>query len=280
MLQMFTSLEFLRETTAAWRAAGARIALVPTMGALHAGHLALVKHAQQLADRVIVSIFVNPTQFGPNEDFASYPRTEKDDIAALTQLGVDALWLPNREAMYPPGFATNIRVSGITERYEGAIRPGHFDGVATVVAKLFAQTQPHTAIFGEKDYQQLCLIKRLVSDLDMDISIIGMPTLREADGLALSSRNRFLSDAQRAIAPLLHQQLQWSQQQIGQGHAITPALNTARNALLQNGFHGVDYVAYVDAETLAPRETYAANGRLLAAARLGSTRLIDNIAVE
>lgn len=280
MTHQITSLEELRRTVAAWRAARQRIALVPTMGALHAGHLALVDAAKQQADRVIVSIFVNPTQFGPNEDFHKYPRPLNEDLAQLTQAGADAAWLPSVELMYPQGFATSIHVSGVSEGLCGASRPGHFDGVATVVTKLFNQVMPDTALFGEKDYQQLAVIKRLASDLNMPIKVIGVQIARETDGLALSSRNRYLNPAERAIASALARNLQLTAAALMAGAPVEPSLNAGRSALEKAGFNRVEYLELRDAETLTPLKQSKVGARLLAAVWLGTTRLIDNIAVE
>lgn len=270
-----TSLPSLRSQVATWRQAGQRIALVPTMGALHAGHLALVKAAQAQADRVVVSIFVNPKQFGPNEDFSRYPRTVAQDVALLEETGADAVWLPDVATMYPEGFATSIKIGGITAPLEGAARPGHFDGVATVVAKLFNQVKPDIALFGEKDYQQLQLIKRLVNDLDMDIAVIGVPTLREEDGLALSSRNRYLSAEQREKAATIHEAMQAVSVDIHKGLGVGEALDHGRRMLIEAGFTRIDYFDLRDRDTLDHAD--GAPARLLVAVWLGTTRLIDNL---
>ena len=276
-MQTIRDLNALLTTTAAFREAGEAIALVPTMGALHAGHMALVEEAKRAAPRVIVSIFVNPLQFGPNEDLARYPRREQTDARMLTEAGVDVLWAPPVEVMYPDGFATNISVSGISEVLDGAHRPGHFDGVATVVAKLFAQTQADIALFGEKDFQQLAVIRRMVADLNLPIDVRGFPTQREDDGLALSSRNIYLSDKDRAAATALPRALDVAARRIEQGDKAVPALDQARSTLKAAGFT-VDYVELVDAETLGAPDP-ARPLRLLGAAKIGGTRLIDNVAV-
>lgn len=280
MTHELTSLSTLRETIARWRAAGDTIALVPTMGALHAGHLALVKAAQAQATRVVVSIFVNPTQFGPNEDLSRYPRPLANDLALLNSVGADAAWLPSVETMYPQGFATKIEVSGVSEGLDGAFRPGHFSGVATVVTKLLLQVMPDVALFGEKDYQQLCVIKRLVSDLCINTRICGVPTVREADGLALSSRNQYLSEKERALAPTVHGVLQWAAAQLVQGAVVEAVLEAAQARLLSAGLTNVDYLALRAEDTLEPCAQYVKPARLLVAAWLGRTRLIDNIMVE
>ena len=247
------------------------------MGALHDGHMALVEAARRAAQRVVVSIFVNPKQFGPNEDLAKYPRKELADSRMLAAAGVDLLWLPPVETMYPEGFATSISVSGISELLDGAHRPGHFDGVATVVTKLFNQARPDVALFGEKDWQQLAVIRRLTADLDLDIEIQGVPTQREDDGLALSSRNAYLIPEERAQAVALPRALGLAERTIAKGGDPEAALAQARETLIAAGFE-IDYVVLADAETLGdPIEGRAM--RLLAAARLGGTRLIDNIAV-
>ena len=269
----------LRRALAGWRRAGERIALVPTMGALHEGHLALVRLARAEAERVVVSIFVNPTQFAPNEDFSAYPRTLDEDLAKLAGLA-DLVFTPAADEMYPPGSATTVSVAGpATVGLEDRFRPTHFAGVATVVAKLLVQALPDVAIFGEKDFQQLKVIARMARDLHLPVSILGGATMREPDGLALSSRNRYLSPAERAVAPRLHHALQEGSAAIRAGAAPAEAAAEAAAALAASGF-AVDYVAARDAETLEPVASPAAGPvRLLAAARLGRTRLIDNIAV-
>ena len=268
----------LRAMVAGWRGAGERIVLVPTMGALHRGHLALIAHARTLGERVVASIFVNPTQFGPNEDFARYPRDAASDLARLAEAGADAAWMPAADTMYPPGYASRIEVGGLTEGLCGAFRPGHFSGVATVVTKLLNQVRPDSALFGEKDFQQLQVIRRAVADLDVGVAIHGMPTVREADGLALSSRNRYLDPAERAVAPGLHAVLATVAGQVRGGAATAPAIAEGLSALEAAGFR-VQYLALCDAQTLAPVTQVSAPARVLAAAFLGKTRLIDNVAV-
>ncbi|HSI19584.1 MAG TPA: pantoate--beta-alanine ligase [Sphingomonas sp.] len=277
MLTVRTIVE-LRSAVAAFRAEGARVALVPTMGALHAGHMALVEAAKRPGTKVVASIFVNPKQFGANEDLGRYPRKELADTRMLTEAGCDLLWMPPVEVMYPQGFATNVSVAGVSEGLDGAARPGHFDGVATVVAKLFTQVSPDIAYFGEKDFQQLAVIRRMVVDLDMDLEIAGVPTQRDDDGLALSSRNIYLDEAQRAKAVALPRALGIAARAIEKGGDPEAALAAARDTLTGAGFD-VDYVTLVDAETLTEQPDPARERRLLAAARMGSTRLIDNIAV-
>ena len=277
-MQTIRELAALRDTMASWRAAGQRIALVPTMGALHAGHLALIAAARARADRVVASIFVNPKQFGPTEDLARYPRPEAADAAALAGAGCDLLWAPSVAVMYPAGFTTNVGVAGVSERWDGAARPGHFDGVATVVAKLVNQVAPDIALFGEKDWQQLQVIRRLVTDLDMPVGIVGVPTQRDADGLALSSRNAYLSLDERARAVALPRALGEAAAAIARGTATSDALAAAEKTLTTAGF-AVDYLGLADAETLAAPAT-GRPLRLLVAARIGTTRLIDNFPVE
>jgi pantoate--beta-alanine ligase len=269
----------LRRALAGWRRAGERVALVPTMGALHEGHLALVRLARTEAEKVVVSIFVNPTQFAPNEDFSAYPRTLDEDLGKLVGLA-DLVFTPAADEMYPPGSATTVSVAGpATVGLEDRFRPTHFAGVSTVVAKLLVQALPDVAIFGEKDFQQLKVIARMARDLHLPVSIRGGVTEREPDGLALSSRNRYLSPAERARAPRLHRALREGAAAIRAGAAPNTAAAEAAAALAAAGF-AVDYVAARDAGTLEPVASPAAGPvRLLAAARLGRTRLIDNIAV-
>lgn len=279
-MQTIRQLVSLRETIATLRGEGARIALVPTMGALHAGHIALIEAAKLVADKVVASIFVNPRQFAPGEDLARYPRREQADARMLADAGCSVLWMPGVDEMYPAGFATNITVSGVSDGLDGAARPGHFDGVATVVAKLFNQVGADVALFGEKDFQQLAVIRRMVADLNLPIEIISVPTQRDDDGLALSSRNIYLAPEDRARAVALPRALGVAARVIGQGGDAVQALATAREALLSGGVDTVDYVELIDAETLAPLPDPARPRRLLAAAWIAGTRLIDNIAVD
>lgn len=268
----------LRAALARPRRAGARIALVPTMGALHEGHISLVAAARAHgAALVVASIFVNPTQFGPKEDFAVYPRDESGDLAALARAGVDIAYLPDAASMYAPGEATRVRVGGLTDCLCGPLRPGHFEGVATVVTKLFGQTRPDLAMFGEKDYQQLLVVRRLTEDLALTPTIVPVPTLREADGLAMSSRNRRLSPSGRALAPTLHATMRDIGARIAGGADPAPLLAEGAAALTRAGFGPIDYLELRHAETLAPAQ--AAPARLFAAAYLDGVRLIDNIAV-
>jgi pantoate--beta-alanine ligase len=272
----------LRAAAASWWRAGEHIALVPTMGALHDGHIALVEAGRRAADRVVVSLFVNPTQFGPAEDFARYPRQEAADRQRLAAAGVDLVYAPTLETMYPDGFATAVSLAGaLTESLEGAWRPGHFTGVATVVLKLLLQTQPDAALFGEKDYQQLQVIRRMVRDLDLAIDIVAVPTVRDAHGLALSSRNAMLSEAELAIARQLNRVLGDVVQRLRAApDAVDAASAAAVAALIAAGFASVDYIAVVDAHTLAPVARAAGACRVLAAARLGTVRLIDNLPLD
>jgi pantoate--beta-alanine ligase len=270
----------LRAAVAGFRAAGQRVALVPTMGALHDGHLALVDAGRAVADRVVVSVFVNPTQFSPSEDLQAYPRDEAGDLQKLGERGVDAAFLPRAEVMYPPGFATSVTVAGLSEGLCGAYRPQMFQGVATVVTKLLLQALPDAAVFGEKDYQQLLVIRRLAKDLDIPVKIIGAPTVRADNGLALSSRNAYLSAEERRVAPVLYHALSGAANAIGRGEKIETALAAASAAILAAGFAGIDYLELRDAETLAPlAQIDRRPGRLLAAAWLGRARLIDNVPV-
>jgi len=250
------------------------------MGALHAGHMALVAAARRRGMQVVVSIFVNPTQFGPNEDLDAYPRREAADAALLEQNGVAILWAPDVATMYPAGFATSITVGGVGERWDGAARPGHFAGVATVVAKLLLQVRPDAAFFGEKDYQQLAVIRRLVADLDIGIEIAGVPIERDDDGLALSSRNAYLSPEERIAARAMPRALGEAATSIERGGDVATSLETARRKLAEAGFDPIDYVALCDAATLEPVDRLDGPARLLAAAKLGRTRLIDNLPVN
>ncbi len=269
----------LRERVAGWRQAGERVALVPTMGALHAGHVRLVERAAAEADRIVVSIFVNPAQFAPNEDFGRYPRTFGTDLAALSDTRTDAVYAPAVGDMYPEGFATRIAVAGPAEGLESASRPHFFGGVATVVAKLFIQCAPDVAIFGEKDFQQLAVVTRMARDLDLGVRIVGEPTMREADGLALSSRNAYLTPAERRTAPELHAAISDVAAAVRSGGDIGDATRQAAARLAAAGFV-VDYVEVRDAETLGAADPSSRRPlRVLAAARLGATRLIDNVAV-
>ncbi|KST59350.1 pantoate--beta-alanine ligase [Methylobacterium sp. GXS13] len=276
--QRFSDLATLRRSVAGWRGAGERVVLVPTMGALHEGHLALVAEARRIGRRVVASIFVNPTQFGPNEDFSRYPRDLDADLALLGRAGADVAWTPAVETMYPPGFSTRIDVGGLTEGLCGPFRPGHFSGVATVVTKLLNQVGPDVALFGEKDFQQLRVIQQAVADLDLPVEIRGVPTVREADGLALSSRNRYLSPEERAAAPRLHAVLAEIAAAARGGSPVAGPLTDGRATLEAAGFQ-VQYLAVCDARTLAPVERVDGPARVLVAAFLGRTRLIDNVAV-
>ena len=281
MLHQITSLSELRNAIASWKATGETIALVPTMGALHEGHLSLVRDAQKHASKVVVSIFVNPTQFGPNEDFTRYPRPLERDLALLEQANASAAWLPSVEEMYPEGAATSVHVAGITEELEGAFRPGHFDGVATIVSKLLIQVAPHYAFFGEKDYQQLCVIKRMVADLNIPTHIMGVPTMREESGLAMSSRNQYLSTEQRQIASHIYASLTVAAQRLRQSPAnVSATLDQAKQELLSAGFTKIDYLDLRQQDSLNQLTEYTAPARLIVAAWLGTTRLIDNITVE
>ncbi len=270
----------LREAVARWRRAGERVALVPTMGALHEGHLSLLTLARARCRRTVVSLFVNPTQFGPSEDFSAYPRDETADAVKLARAGADLLYAPGDAEMYSEGFATQVAVSGLTEHLCGPHRPGHFEGVATVVTKLLLQALPDAAVFGEKDWQQLQVIRRLARDLDIPVEILGAPTLREADGLAMSSRNAYLSSEERKVAAGLPRALVALARAVAAGEPCRAAEEHALRALLEAGFARVDYVTVADAESLQPLERVGERpARAFAAARLGHTRLIDNIEV-
>jgi pantoate--beta-alanine ligase len=271
----------LRSQVGAWKAEGLRVALVPTMGALHEGHLSLVRLAGERADRVVASLFVNPTQFAPHEDFDAYPRDEARDADLLEAAGCSLLFAPTVAEMYPPGASTTVTVAGVSEPLDGAARPGHFAGVATVVTKLLLQCAPHVAVFGEKDYQQLQVIRRLVRDLDIPVEVVGGPIVRAEDGLALSSRNAYLTPAERAAAPALSRALTLAVERLHAGAPVSEAEAEALAALKAAGFARIDYVEVRGAEGLdrfgpGPVEGPA---RVLAAAVLGRTRLIDNMAV-
>jgi pantoate--beta-alanine ligase len=261
------------------RSAGATLALVPTMGALHAGHIALIEAAKARAGRVAASIFVNPAQFAAHEDLGRYPRQEAADAAMLEAAGCDLLWLPTVADIYPDGFSTRVSVAGVSDRWEGEARPGHFDGVATVVAKLLLAVQPDAALFGEKDFQQLAVIRRMVEDLNIPVEIIGVPTVRDGAGLALSSRNAYLSDDERKQALGLPRALRAAAEDIRGGSDVSLSLEKAKQALRDAGFGQVDYLALVDAASLEPLDAPAGEMRLIAAATIGTTRLIDNLAV-
>jgi len=285
-MQTVTTLPELRQAVDELRGSDSKrdtLALVPTMGALHEGHLTLVREAAKMADHVAVSIFVNPRQFGPNEDLDAYPRQMAEDSAKLVAEGVSLLWAPGAEAMYPDGYATNISVSGVSAGLCGADRPGHFDGVATVVCKLFNQVQPDMALFGEKDWQQLAVIRRMARDLDLTLphvdAIHGVPIVRDPDGLAMSSRNAYLSPEHRAAAASLPRAMDEAIARIRDGQEAAPTLAMLEDELLGAGFSSVDYAELRDADNIALLKDDNGNARLFVAARIGGTRLIDNKAV-
>lgn len=267
----------LRDMVAGWKEAGETVGVVPTMGALHDGHLSLVHAAKAAADRVIVTLFVNPRQFNSAADLAAYPRTEEADAGLLAPLAVDVLYVPDGAEMYPGGFSTTVSVGGVSEGLCGAYRPGHFDGVATVVTKLLLQTAADRAFFGEKDWQQLQVVRRLTSDLDIPCRIVGCPTVREADGLALSSRNQRLSAMDRTIAPALARAMRSAAREISSGAPVADTLQHARDAIVAAGFASVEYLELRREADLAPVTDLDAPARLLAAAWLGDVRLIDNL---
>jgi pantoate--beta-alanine ligase len=279
-VQTVRDIETLRTAVAALRSDGGRIAFVPTMGALHAGHMALVAEARRRADHVVASIFVNPTQFAAHEDLSTYPRREASDAKMLEEEGCALLWSPDVATMYPDGPEADVRAGRLGDGLDGAARPGHFDGVATVVSRLFDQVRPDIALFGEKDYQQLAVIRQMVRDRGLGVEIVGVPTQRDADGLALSSRNAYLTDEERQAARALPRALGEAAAAIQRGGEVTEALANARDRLAKAGFDPVDYVELCDADTLEPVTALERPARLLAAARIGRTRLIDNLAVE
>ncbi len=280
-MQVISAIDELRTLIRAWREAGQRIGFVPTMGNLHAGHLALLEEAARHCDRVVASIFVNPLQFDQQSDLAAYPRTPEADIAQLKSIGVDLLFSPDETSFYPHGCEalTRVEVVGLSDILEGAARPGHFIGVATVVSKLFNCVQPDLAVFGEKDFQQLLIIRRLVTDLNMPIELVGLPTVREADGLAMSSRNQRLSRDERNIAPQLYRQLQGIREILLNGNSDYVSLEQAATERLQQLGFEPEYVAIRDADSLLDINNATQNRVILAAARLGHTRLIDNLRV-
>ena len=281
MTEVVSTVAELRARVHAWRREALRVALVPTMGALHDGHVRLVTAALLRADRVVVSIFVNPTQFAPHEDLARYPRDPEGDLDRLRRAGAQVAFMPDAAEMYAPGFATTVRVDGLSQGLCGVSRPHHFGGVATVVAKLLNQAQADVATFGEKDYQQLLVVRRMARDLDIPTEIVGVPTVREADGLALSSRNRYLTPEQRRTAPKLYRELQATAADLVRGAPVAERLAAAIAFLGEAGFDGVDYLELRDAQSLEPLAGLGtAAARLFAAVNLGPVRLIDNVAVE
>ena len=279
-MQIVRQLDPLRDALTEFRKTGWKVGLVPTMGALHAGHMRLVEVAREQCDAVVASIFVNPTQFGEGEDLDAYPRQEAADAALLKASGVKLLWAPTADQIYPHGFATSVSVTGVSDGLCGAARPGHFDGVATVVAKLFNQIRPDSAYFGEKDYQQLAVIRRMARDLDFTHDIVGVPTVRDPDGLALSSRNAYLTAEQRSDAAALPQKMRAAATAIAAGGEVAAILGDAKAELIDAGFHKIDYLELRDADTLAVLNDFTRPARLFAAAHIGATRLIDNIPVS
>jgi pantoate--beta-alanine ligase len=278
-MQTVTHIREVRERVSTWRRAGERVVFVPTMGNLHAGHVSLIEAAKRHGERFVASIFVNPMQFGPNEDFNHYPRTPQRDSEMLAAAGCDLMFMPDVAEIYPHGAnnATRVEVPGISTVLCGEFRPGHFEGVATVVAKLFHIVEPDTAIFGEKDFQQLTVIRRMVADLCLRVEVIGAPTVRDADGLAMSSRNQYLTAEERALAPIIYQKLLASQAKIASGARDFRALERAETGELDAAGFRTDYFAICDADTLAPAGPDARRIAVLVASRLGRARLIDNI---
>ncbi len=269
----------LREHVRGWRQNNESVGLVPTMGGLHAGHISLVGHSRQHADRTIATLFVNPSQFAPHEDFATYPRKEEADQRMLEEAGTDLLFAPNVSEIYPDGHSTRVEVQGLSQILEGEFRPDFFAGVATVVSKLLLQSLPDVAVFGEKDYQQLCVIKTMVRDLDIPVKIIGAETIRETDGLAMSSRNQYLTPEERKIAPVLFEAITAVAKNVKEGASPSAQRTWAEAELTKAGFGAVDYVAVRDARTLGPVRDAGRPARVLAAAYLGRARLIDNVPV-
>ena len=278
-MQIVRDIEALRAAVAELREGGRTIAFVPTMGALHAGHMALVAEGRRRASHVVASIFVNPTQFGPNEDLATYPRREASDAKMLEEEGCALLWMPDVATMYPNGPEITVRAGSLGDELDGAARPGHFDGVATVVSRLFDQVRPDIALLGEKDYQQLLVIRQMVAQLGLPVEIVAVPTQRDADGLALSSRNAYLDEEERRAARALPRALGEAAGAIRSGTAASEAIAAARDKLAKAGFDPIDYVEIRDAESLAAVESVTRSARLLAAATIGRTRLIDNLAL-
>ncbi len=273
----------MQKTAAALRAAGKRIGVVPTMGALHEGHLMLIRRACELTDSVTVTLFVNPMQFGPTEDLARYPRPFGRDVEAAGRAGAEFVFAPSNAEMYPPDFQTAVTVERVTSVLEGAVRPGHFRGVTTVVAKLFNIVQPHVAVFGQKDGQQVVVIRRMVRDLNIPLELVVVPTVREADGLALSSRNVYLSPAQRREAPVLYRALRLAARLVGEGERSSGIIRDRMKAEITGGSSGmVEYISVADAASLGEQETLRGGGELMIslAVRFGTTRLIDNILVN
>ena len=269
----------LRQQAALWRKADETIGVVPTMGALHQGHLSLARAARKKCDRVVVTIFVNPRQFNDPDDLKNYPRTEFEDARKLESIGVDLIYVPEPDQIYPDGFATTVSVSGLSDMLCGESRPGHFDGVATVVSKLFAQTSADFAFFGEKDYQQLQIVRRMASDLDLPVEVIGCPTIREEDGLAMSSRNLLLSDRSRIFAPVLAEVMEDMCEKLSAGAGMAEIVPGARARIMAAGFNEVDYLELRDGGDLSLLDTARPHARLFAAVWLAGVRLIDNIAV-
>lgn len=274
------SLAGLRQQTALWCKADETIGVVPTMGALHQGHLSLARAAREKCDRVIVTIFVNPKQFNDPDDLKNYPRTENDDARKLESIGVDLIYVPEPDQIYPDGFATTVSVSGLTDMLCGESRPGHFNGVATVVSKLFTQSSADFAFFGEKDYQQLQIVRRMACDLDIPIEVVGCPTIREEDGLAMSSRNLLLSDRARVFAPILAEVMEDMCEKLRDGATMTNILPDAKARIMAAGFHDVDYLELRDGADLSLLDQSRPDTRLFAAAWLAGVRLIDNMAVS